>query len=172
MFSKVYFFVSSHLLAFVFICCLLIIYWKVGNAQLRTLFALRPRTWTPKGNRVSFQCGRKHFSALSDLRSTQLPIQWTRVFFTWGQCSQGVKLSSNMYTVPRLGMSETRHLNFDIAFYRVAEIRTVTILPLRLIRIASVVFNCSHLINQTGLITFVNITYLFCSGNMFVIFLT
>ena len=133
---------------------------------------LRPRAWTSKGNRLSFHCRRQHFSALSDLRSTQLPIQCTRVFFTWGKCSQGVELSSNLYTVPRLGMSEARCLNFDITFYRVAEIRTVTILPLLHIRIAIVVFNCFHIINQIVLITFTNITSIcfllaICSSRFF-----
>jgi hypothetical protein len=57
-------------------------------------------------------------------------------------------------------MSEARHLHLDIAYWRVVELGTVAGLLLRLIRIASVGFNRSHFLNQTGLITFINITYI------------
>lgn len=62
--------------------------------------------------------------------------------------------------MPRLGTSEARHLHFDITYWRVAELCTVASLPLRLIRIASVGFNRSHLIKQIGPITFINVTYI------------
>lgn len=90
LFSKVLFFVPCPLLVFMSMYCLLIIYWAVGSAQIRKLLSPRPRVWTPQGNRLSFQCRRKQFSALLDLGSTQLPIQWTRVFFTCGYCGKGV----------------------------------------------------------------------------------